>query len=216
MKTDKPMKLLIATPSTGVCRMAYTYSLVRLLMYVSQNRIFEDVETQVLDYNFIEGSGISANRERLVVDFLKSGMSHILFIDEDMYFQPEALYILANRRLPLVGCNYPIRVKNKGFTALKEGGRVITTEESTGIEKCIYTGFGFCLIERQVFEQIERPWFLIGYNKEADIYSTEDAAFSLKVKDAGIDWWVDHDASKKLLHVGNYNYSYKECKDGLS
>lgn len=210
------MKLFVATPSTGMSRMSYTYSLVRLLMYFSQNRIFEDVETQVFDYHVVTGSGISANRERLILDFLATDFTHVLFIDEDMAFLPQALTTLANRRLPLVGCNYPIRNKGRGFTALGEEGRIETKEESTGVEKCIYTGFGFCLIEREVFERIERPWFLIGYNQKSGTYSTEDAAFAMRIKEAGMEWYLDHDASKMLSHTGEYSYTYKECNNVIS
>lgn len=177
-----------------------------------QNRVYPNAKSQWLGVTPIEGSGISANRERLVVDALETDVTHILFIDEDMGFAPNALHVLAEKKLPLVGCNYKIRVKGKGFTALAfdKKARIVTNKESSGIEKCYYTGFGFCLIEREVFEKVARPWFLIGYNTDIGLYTTEDAGFARQLKDAGITWYVDHDASKLVWHVGNYNYSWKE------
>lgn len=208
-------RLKILTPTTGCPKMAYTCSLVYLVMYYMQNRIYEDVKDQMLGFEPIEGSGIGANRERLVKNALKTDCTHILFIDEDMGFQPECLYIMAGRRLPLVGCNYPMRVKGKGMTALAldKKNRIPLTEESVGTEPCHYTGFGLCLIERWVFEKIEKPWFLIGYNTETETYTTEDAGFARRVSESGIDWHVDHDASKKIYHVGNYNYNWREHGD---
>lgn len=209
-------KLCILVPTTGLCRAAFTFSLANLVMHYAQNRIFPDSDKQSLNIEPVEGSGISANRERLVAGALTGDTTHILFIDEDMGFAPDTLHLLASRKKPIVGCNYKMRVKGKGFTALApdKKTRIETTEDSTGLEECHYTGFGFCLIERWVFEKIERPWFLIGYNTETNTYTTEDAGFARRIEEAGIPWYVDHDASKKVLHWGNYAYSWKDQNHG--
>jgi len=204
--------LKILTPTTGLCRTGYTYSLVHLVMYYAQNRVWPECPEQLLDYKPIEGSGIGANRERLVVEALETDCTHLLFGDEDMGFAPNALHILASRRQPIVGANYPIRVKGKGFTALHPDRqqRIVTTEQSTGIEPAYYTGFGFCLVERSVFERVERPWFLLRYDLESHSYSTEDAAFGHKLEEAGVPWYCDHDVSKLCYHTGNHNYTWHE------
>ncbi len=205
-------KLKILTPTTGFNRTGYTTSLVRLVMYFAQNRIYPECGEQTIDYRTIEGSGISSNRELLIQEFLESDATHVLFIDEDMGFDPRTLHIVAGRRQPIVGCNYPMRVPGAGFTALAKDrkARIITNEQSYGIEPAFYTGFGFCLIERQVFEKIQRPWFLIGFNTSTRYYTTEDAAFAHMVNEAGIPWYVDHDASKGICHIGNFNYWWNE------
>lgn len=206
------MKLAILVPTTGMCRAPFTFSLARLVMYYAMNQVYGGVEDQYLNVEPIEGSGISANRERLIEGALKGNTTHILFIDEDMSFHPDTLHDLARRKLPVVGCNYKHRVPEKGFTALSldQQSQIITDENSVGIEKCYRTGFGFCLIQRWVFEKVERPWFLIGYNTESHTYTTEDTAFGRKLQKAGIDWYVDHDVSKKIIHWGNKGYSWKE------
>ena len=208
----REFKLCILVPTTGFCRAPFTFSLANLVMYYAQNRVYEDCDNQFLNVEPIEGSGISANREQLVEGALKGDTTHILFIDEDMSFSPDALHLLASRRKPIVGCNYKMRVPGKGFTSLApdKKSRIITDEESTGLEPCHYTGFGFCLIERWVFEKVERPWFLIGYNTDAHTYTTEDAGFAHRLESTGIEWLVDHDASKKVIHWGNYPYSWKD------
>ena len=205
-------KLKILTPTTGGCKAAYTFSLANLIMYYMQNKVYSDSESQWLGVKPIAGSGISANREHLVAEALETDVTHILFIDEDMGFHPNTLHVLAEKNLPLVGCNYKMRVKGKGFTALSLDmkNRIITNEESTGVEKCYYAGFGFCLIERQVFEKVKRPWFLIGYNTEQNAYTTEDCGFARQLKDVDITWYVDHDASKLVWHVGDYDYKWNE------
>ncbi len=205
-------KLKILTPTTGICKAAYAFSLANLVMYYMQNKIHSDLDSQWLGVKPIAGSGISANRERLVAGALETDFTHILFIDEDMGFYPNALHILAEKKLPLVGCNYKMRLKGKGFTALAPDmkSRIVTTKESKGIEECHYTGFGFCLIEREVFEKVARPWFLIGYNTEQNSYTTEDAGFARQLEDTKYKWYVDHDASKLVWHVGDYDYRWNE------
>ena len=209
--------LTILTPTTGFNRSGYTYSLVNLMTYFANNRIYPECSQQSLDYHIIEGSGISANREQLVVDALKTNCTHILFIDEDMGFVPQTLHVLASKRQRIVGTNYPMRGKGSSFTALTEDrqARVVTGPHSVGLAPVFYTGFGFCLIERSVFEQMKRPWFLIGYNTDNYRYTTEDAAFGNQLHELGIPWYVDHDASKLICHIGNYNYQWQEAYESI-
>ena len=208
--------LAICTPSTGLCRTAYAYSLARLVMYAAMNRFLPESPQQEVRLLMLEGSGISANREAMVEDALHAGSTHILFLDEDMGFDPDVAHLLFSRRQPIVGCNYPMRVPPPQFTALAMDTthRIYTGPSSTGLEPAFYIGFGCALIERQVFERIARPRFLIGYNTETHRYSTEDHPFCRKARDAGFVVYVDHDASKKLFHVGNHNYRWNEVPNG--
>lgn len=205
--------LKILTPTTGLCKAGYTFSLANLVMYIMQNPPFpKESGSRRLGINPIEGSGISANREQMVADALKTDVTHFLFIDDDMGFSPVTLHILAAKRLSIVGCNYKKRVKGEGFTALSvdRKSRIITNRKTKGVERCHYTGFGFCLIKREVFEKVPRPWFLMGYNTKAHQYTTEDAALARQLKGTRIKWYVDHDASKYVIHIGHYHYSWKD------
>jgi len=210
------VKLAICTPSTGMCRTAYAYSLARMVMYIAMNRLLPEVPEQEVRLFILEGSGISANREAMVEDALKADATHILFLDEDMGFDPDVAHTLFARRQPIVGCNYPMRVPPPQFTALAMDTthRVYTGPDSMGLEPALYIGFGCASIERQVFEKSERPRFLIGYNTETHRYSTEDHPFCRKARDAGFVVYVDHDASKKIFHVGNKNYRWDEVTHG--
>ena len=196
-------KLCILTPTTGFVRTLFAVSLYQLVCSFLQNKICNG--KQSLRFYVIEGSCISANREKLVD--MTSEATHILFIDEDMGFEPDALKLLMRHEQPIVGCNYKVRIEGGNFTAMAAGGRVITDENKTGIERVYYTGFGFCLIKREVFNKIEKPWFLHDY-KDGE-YITEDSGFAAKVKTARIPWHVDHDASKLICHVGTKNYGWR-------
>ena len=212
--------VVVCTPSTGHCKSVFAFSLARLVAYFAQHPIYPEASAvQMMDFGMIEGSGISSNRENMVRDALAmDGMTHILFIDEDMGFHLDALHIIARRRHPVVACNYRMRTPPADFTALKldKSERIQTTKESSGIEEAYYAGFGFCLIERKVFEAIEEPRFMIGYNPVSKGYTTEDHPFFVKAREAGFPCWVDHDASKRVWHRGDINYTWDDDYSGMS
>lgn len=202
------LNVVIGTPSTGTCRTAFAFSLARLVAYFAQVRVWPEVAEQQLDFDEIEGSGIGANRDKIVQRFLaRDEATHLLFLDDDMLFTPDVLHTLARRRQPIVGCNYRMRQPPAPFVALNldRTARVETTAGTTGLEPVTYTGFGVCLIERKVFEAVPMPRFLHTYT---DHYSTEDAPFFAKAREAGFTCYVDHDASKGVAHRGDFIYRW--------
>ena len=204
------LSVIIATPSTGICKTAFAFSLARLVAYFAQVRVWPEVDEQRLDFDEIEGSGIGANRDAMVERFLaKEDATHLCFIDDDMVFAPDTLHTLARRRQSIVGVNYRMRQPPATFTALKlaRTGRIETTPQVSGLEPAAYTGFGFCLLERRVLETVQRPRFLPIYT---DHYSTEDSPFFAKTEAAGFVCYVDHDASKGVAHRGDLTYRWDE------
>jgi hypothetical protein len=192
----------------------YTVSMIELILYFAQNPVYEGNMQQGIRYLTPEKSCVlSANRERHAEAFLATPCTHLCFIDADMGFQPDVLHILASRKVPYVAVNYSMKVRNKpDFTALSldKKMRVWTGPESTGIEECDFTGFGIALIERQVIEKIPRPRFLIGYNMAMDHYTTEDAPFCHKAREAGFPIYVDHDATKQCWHMGSWAFRWDD------
>lgn len=210
------MKVVVATPSTGQCKSVFAFSLARMVTYFAQVRVYPEIEEQYMDFDSVEGSGIGSNRDYLVERALqKDGMTHLLFIDEDMQFSPNLLHGLARWRQPIVGCNYRMRVPPAEFTAvsLDRRRRVATTVETTGLEEVDYCGFGFCLIERRVLDAVHKPRFLGVYSEQH--YSTEDAPFFNAARKAGFPVYIDHDSSKGIGHRGDLLYRWDEDYSNL-
>jgi hypothetical protein len=208
------VKVGIAVPTAGLIRAACTFSLLQLVGKLAQEKYWPEAKTQGLTCMMREGSGIAANREKMVSEALEAKCSHVLFVDDDMSFDPPAFESLARRRLPIVGCNYRMKFPPAEFTAVhldKERGRMQTTSESTGLEPVNYMGFGLCLIETRVFEALPRPWFLGTYID--GVYTTEDLPFFWKAKEAGITAYCDQDASKHLGHIGIHDYRWHQAFD---
>lgn len=204
----------IATPAVDKPEFEYTVSMIELVLYFCQNLVYEGDKRQGIRYLTPQVSCVlSANRENHAEEFLKSDCSHLCFIDADMGFQPNILHILASRRLPYVAVNYPMKMKrNNEFTALRKDlkARCWTGPDSTGVEEVDFTGFGFALIRRDVIEAIPRPRFPIGYNLVTNNYTTEDAPFCHKAREAGFPIYVDHDASKLCWHMGRQAFRWED------
>lgn len=209
-------EVAVLTPSTGLVRMGYAESLAKLFATFPQRKVYPELVSQNISFFSAEGSGIASNREKMVVQALADEqVTHILFIDDDMKFEPEAFFLLASRRLPFVACNYPLKLEGAGFSAVSydKNRRVVTDASSTGLEEVWFTGFGFALISRELFEAIEKPYFLAGYNTAKGTYTTEDFPFCMKAIEKGFKIYVDHDASKLVSHVGNHTFTWEEVAE---
>jgi hypothetical protein len=77
--------------------------------------------------------------------------SHVLFVDTDMVFEPEAVLKLIDADLPLVGCFYPMR---------DPSGRVVGSVSEpvvvpdSGLVKVDALGMGLCLIDVDCFRKL--------------------------------------------------------------
>lgn len=204
----------ICTPSVGFMKSWYTWSLIRMLFYYQSNPVLgRENAIRSLSYHMFEGSQIGAAREKFVRDVLDiEQATHLLFIDEDMGFREDTLHILLSRQYPIVGCNYRMKIPPCNFTArvADDSDWMQTTEEKNSLEQASMMGCGFLLIERQVLEALESPMFENKYVPEYKTYTTEDRSFCHQATAKGFAPMVDHKASKRVYHMGNWSYSYED------
>lgn len=130
---------------------------------------------------------------------LEGRADYLLWLDTDMTFPPTALERLLSHNLPVVAANYRKRnFKKKTSTAHMEEGddayRPIRFKDD-GLEEVDMAGFGVCLMQAAVFDQLPKPWF-VNYGKGEDTY------FFRRLKEAkGIRPVVDHRLSAEVGHV---------------
>lgn len=158
---------------------------------------------------------IQRARQELVEEALEKGTHYILFVDADMRFPKDALIRLLAREKPVVGINYSTRRVPSNFIALKQekpelGGfrsnRCPTFEDSTGLEKVWATGGGLLLLKATVFQNLPKPWFHLEYNDEDGSIVGEDVYFCRLLGEHGWDVFIDHDLSKMVCHMGDFDY----------
>jgi len=206
------IRVAVCVPSSGQCKTFFAHSLAALMAFGQALRSRSDAESFEITVLVQESSVIHMNREMLVQSAIEWDCTHVMFLDDDMVFNPMVMEMLLSRRQPYVACNYPKRGLPITFTAVREDkrGTIVTKQDSSGMEEAFYTGFGVCLIERKVFEKTKKPWFLPLYLKKEGVYTTEDNPFCQRVRKSGFKILVDHDASKLVGHIGQQVYEWKQ------
>lgn len=203
------VKIAIGIPTAGRITLPCVRGLLLLMDEFHTQTLYPETRKQSAFVTFQQSSVIAANRETMIEQALKADCTHVLFVDDDMEFTPDAVGILASRREPICGVNYRLRYPPAPFVARKQdplGEEIVTSEVSTGIEAADYMGFGLCLIETRVFKAIQQPWFMPQWVDGK--HTTEDIPFFHAAIRAGFTPYIDHDASKLVAHVGECHYRW--------
>jgi hypothetical protein len=176
----------------------------------------------------IEGSAaIDRLRSQLATQALADGYQEIMWIDSDTSFEPDAIDRLRAHGFPLVGGVYAMRTARQlACRFLPDTAEVTLGEGGTPLE-VRYTGTGFLLTHRRVYEDIARkfdlplcnarfgvpavPYFLPMVLADAELgfwYLSEDWSFCERARQAGHEVWVD--PSVRLWHLGTYGYGWED------
>lgn len=163
-------KLFIATPMYGgQCAGHYTQSILQLQGLCQQSRI-----DMAVSFMFNE-SLITRARNSLAHGFLKSGFTHLMFIDADIRFNPNDVIAMLLADKEVIAGIYPKKEINwdmvkqaveAGIPAdqLKyySGTHVVNLADRSGYaefevstpSEILNAGTGFMLIKREVFEKL--------------------------------------------------------------
>lgn len=168
--------------------------------------------------NKVLGGNLRAGREqapwggKVPYDFM-------LWIDSDMVFRFEDLVTLLQHNVDVVSGLYLMH-DGKRFATVErwDQDRLAETGSLTyltpadlakrdGIFPVSYTGLGFMLVRRGVFERIEYPWFRPEWIEAGEVreFTSEDVGLCLALGRAGIAVQVDpkvvlgHEKSRVLL-----------------
>ncbi len=188
-KTKK--KIMIGIPVASEFIKAKTaFSLVHALKNIDC-----DYDLQI----YMSGD-IIGGRSGLVKRAIEGGNTHILFIDWDMFFAPDAIKKLLAHDLDVVGAPY-----NKRKFPLESTAIPLTDITPTDtLYKVNAMGAGFLLIKLSVFDKIEIPFFNFGRDKDGAMVYGEDTYFIQKCIKAGIDCYAD--PLLGVSHLGEFQY----------
>jgi len=208
------VRLVVAVPTAGMVNMGFACSLAGMISYTAANAVKTLPECSIqIKLDVVQSSNWITNREKLCKHAVENNMTHLMFLDDDMVFDPQVLEIMLGRRQSIVCTNYLMKTEVPEFVAVSLDGqkRVKTTERSTGIEPVAYSGFGVSLFDVDVFRKVEQPWFAPVFIPEKSEYTTEDNPFYRKAREAGYTVYLDHDASKLVSHVGTRAWYWKDA-----
>jgi hypothetical protein len=195
------MRLAIGAPTRDMVPASFAVDLAELYAFSKQYGDFEDVTI-----NFVASSYIHVGAERFLAQAIRDWRAtHVLWLETDMAFPKDAAIRLAKHKRPIVSTNPVMRHFPIRFTAIRNGKRIATTSESSGLEEVDACGLAVMLMRTDVVQNLEKPWFRHEWNEgEHDI--GHDAVFCYRLKQLGHRIFIDHDLSKEIGHVGNYTY----------
>jgi hypothetical protein len=178
----KKKKLFIATPMYGgQCFGMYAKSTLDLQALCVQYGI--DVR-----FSFIfNESLITRARNYLVDEFLRSGFTHMLFLDADIHFDPRDVIAMLGLDRDIIGAPYP--KKSIKWSSVKEAIKRNPDITHAELEKCtgdyvfnpvpgterfqvnqpvevLELGTGFMMIKREVFEKFEKQYPELRYKPD--------------------------------------------------
>ena len=146
---------------------------------------------------------------RIVVEEAKAaGSSHVFFLDSDMVVQGDVIQKLAAHNKAVVGAMYNERRHPLTSTVkVKKDGELINFNTDNLPKhpfQCYATGTGCMLIDMQVFEKMEKPWFFFSTFEDGRMDYGEDVWFCDRVQKAGFSVWCD--PTIEIRHIGDYGF----------
>lgn len=168
----------------------------------------EGCKTKLLQVLTREGSMLVQQRHDLVLDALRSGATHLLFLDADMVFPKHLLQRFISHDKDIVGANCTTRRWPIEPIAADMGGVKLDSRGRRGIEQVQQVGLAVVLIKRKVLEALRPPMFMMDWIPTTQSYCGEDIYFTQLAQDAGFEVWVDHDISKQVYHTGPMSFGH--------
>lgn len=162
-------------------------------------------------YHLLDRRGVKVEQARndivgrLLYDPELADVTHLLWIDDDMVFEPGAVERLLAHDLPIVGglCHgrraphyAPILLHRQPGGML---GYSYQHDYPEGLVKVDATGGAFILVKREVYEAIEKAFPRAGEGPYTDRGFGEDISFCERARECGFDTYVD--TTVKIGHV---------------
>ncbi len=184
-------RVIIALPCQNTVQARCAFSLVHAVRNVDFD----------VDMIMRMGCDIIGSRVWLVKRAREMGGTHILFVDDDMFFaanKENPIEMLLAHDKDIVGVPYNFRQFPLKSTAVPLTDITPTDQ----LFKCKALGTGFLLIKLSVFDKIPEPWFQFGRAASGDLVYGEDAFFCQEAQKAGFDVWADPKVN--VNHIGEF------------
>lgn len=196
-------KILLAVPTNRGVRPKTAQSLLALVA---------ETKHQIIPLVCQEGYTTAENRAYAVIQAIKNECTHILFIDDDMTFDPDTLEQLLENEKEIVGVwshsrALPLRPtvafldENGNYKPHDSIARFVRPDKTF---ECYSIGMGIALIDLKVFEAIEKPWFYFESHPSGKMLVGEDAWFCKQARSAGYKIYCDPRID--VGHLGEYEF----------
>ena len=125
-----PYSIFVATPVHSECSIHYTQALLELQKLCFSKGI-------KITFQLMKSSLVTQGRNLCVGSFLESDMTHMLFIDSDIYFNAQSIITMLEKDKDLISIPYPLKTLmwDKAFRKMEEG----KIKEPEDIRKSLHT-----------------------------------------------------------------------------
>jgi hypothetical protein len=152
---------------------------------------------------------VEISRDKLVLNAIKYDMDYVFFVDSDMTFPSDVLMKLLERNVDIVCCDAS-RKKDEGGSVVKTKDlKYLDYKTIKGLVEVEWAGTGVMLLKIDVFKKMQKPWFLVEYDKPSDMYLGEDYYMCSKAKALGYKIFCDTTLSLEIGHIGHKEYKIK-------
>jgi hypothetical protein len=195
------MKIRIVLPTlhhTGVSPETHD-SISRLMAEKKHEYDFRQVTTAWCSK--ARNAGINEERSCLLRQNL-GPIDAFLHIDADNSFEPGQIYKLIEHDKPIIGAAY----LRRGSDEIVAGSWDRTDKpvqflplSTKGLQEVDWVGHGVCLVKREVYENMDFPWYRFDVIRSADkaFEVGEDISFCMAAQKAGFGIFVDCDTIVK-------------------
>lgn len=210
----RPLKVLICAPLNGLVYAEFARSLARAMAYFAPMPYAGE---KTVDFTYIHGTNSAEKRNFLVSRAYQLDATHILWVDPDIKFPPDAIPALLNHGKSVVAINYPTKEIQARPTAYAETddyvGPVWSGDNAEGLQEVSHCGMGLMLCDVRVFEALELPYFHCE-PAPPDFLTivSEETYLCHKMTKAGIKIYIDHDLSKRCARIGDFEYTNNFAK----
>ncbi|MCK9369110.1 hypothetical protein M0R04_04080 [Candidatus Dojkabacteria bacterium] len=202
----KEINVMIVTPAQdGKVNVQYCLSFAHTINMLQSNSI------TVTPLVVPSSSLLVSERNRLIEAFWQSNCTHVLCIDADLGWPPQAILAMLEQEKDFIAGVYPARGKQNAFTfrpSLNHDGSLITEKHLLKME---YIPAGFLLLSRECIKKMREAYPELYYNPKdsrveesggaafclfntevwEDEFWGEDYVFCRRAREAGIEIWVD-------------------------
>lgn len=149
--------------------------------------------------------GVAHMRNQLVDGAKQYGCTHILFLDVDHRHNPDTIPMLMSHNKPIVSGLSFMRQDPYDpcmFRGMINQYETVTEWETDELIEVDSVGGACLLVDMEVFENVEKPWFdfIANPDEKVKFGIGEDVYFCNKAKQAGYKIYVDTRCTNK--HIG--------------
>ena len=167
-----PYSIFVATPVHSECSIHYTQALIELQKLCFSKNI-------PVTFQLMKSSLVTQGRNLCVASFLESNLTHMLFIDSDIYFHAESIIKMIEKDKDILSIPYPLksimwdkaleRIKAGQIKTMKDLKKAFNTypmklhnnnnvDIVDGVMEVTHSPTGCMMIKRSVFDKMIKAY----------------------------------------------------------